>query len=85
MNLSTLYRPFELTSPWAGATRRAKATPASPTAMPGLTDLQRRLVLLHVAQATPMRPADSRPSWPGVAISCSLAFAALAVVTGVWQ
>jgi hypothetical protein len=84
MNLSTLYRPFELTYPWAAAARRAKVQwPPEPP--PGLTDLQRRLVVLHVAQATPSRAADERPAWPGVALICSLIFAGLAVATGAWQ
>lgn len=88
MNLSTIYRPFEATMPWAGAIRRHKTNErkaqrsASPVA--GLTDLQRRLVVLHVAQATPMRPGDERPTWPGIALVCSLCFAALAIATG-WQ
>ena len=91
MNLSTLYRPFELAPSWATIARRAKATetPATPvkpaTPVSGLTDLQRRLVLLHMAQATPSRAADARPSWPGVAIVCSLCVAALAVATSAWQ
>jgi len=89
MNLSTIYRPFEVTIPRARAARRHKANehkeqqPASPAA--GLTDLQRRLVMLHVAQATPTRPADERPTWPGVALVCSLCFAAFVVATGAWQ
>jgi hypothetical protein len=85
MNLSTIYRPFEATMPWAGVIRRPKLAkqPASPVS--GLTDLQRRLVVLHVAQATPTRPSDERPSWPGVALVCSLCFAALIVATGAWQ
>ena len=85
MNLSTLYRPFEVTPPWTGATRRAKAAPAQPSPVSGLSDLQRRLVMLHVAQATPTRPADERPSWPGIALVCSLIFAAFAIATGAWQ
>lgn len=83
MNLSTLYRPFEVTTPWAGVSRRAKA--AQPSPVSGLSDLQRRLVMLHVAQATPSRPADERPSWPGIALVCSLIFAAFAIATGAWQ
>jgi hypothetical protein len=73
--------------PWANAMRRPKAKEQPATASPvaGLTDLQRRLVMLHVAQATPTRPADERPSWPGVALVCSLCFAAFVVATGAWQ
>jgi len=89
MNLSTIYRPFEATMPWAGVARRHKANErkAQQSASPvsGLTDLQRRLVVLHVAQATPTRPADERAAWPGIAVVCSLCFAALAVATGAWQ
>jgi hypothetical protein len=89
MNLSTIYRPLEVTLPRARAVRRHKDNahrePLPPSPISGLTDLQRRLVMLHVAQATPTRPSDERPSWPGIALVCSLCFAALAVATGAWQ
>jgi hypothetical protein len=85
MNLSTLYRPFELTVPWPGTARRAQAHAPQSGPVSGLSELQRRLVVLHVAQATPTRPADERASWPGVTIVVSLLFAALAVATGAWQ
>ena len=84
MNLSTIYRPFEATMPWAGVIRRSKAQERAASPIAGLTDLQRRLVMLHVAQATPTRPADERRSWPGIALVCSLCFAALAIATGAW-
>jgi hypothetical protein len=51
----------------------------------GLSDLQRRLVMLHVAQATPTRLSDTRPSWPGIAIGCSLMAALFIVAAGGWQ
>jgi hypothetical protein len=49
------------------------------------TDLQRRLMALHVAQATPTPPSDSPARWPGVAIFCSLMFALFVVASGGWQ
>jgi hypothetical protein len=88
MNLSTLYRPFEVTMPWAGVIGhhpKAEEQPASPSPVAGLTDLQRRLVVLHIAQATPTHPADGRASWPGIALVCSFCFAALVIATGAWQ
>jgi hypothetical protein len=83
MNLSTLHNPFELTNPWGGLARRAEAPKSNPVAR--LPDLQRRLMALHVAQATPTRPANQRPSWPGFTIVGSLIFATLVVLTGAWQ
>jgi len=83
MNLSSLYRPFELAQAWPRPVRHEEPAPQNP--VPALTDLQRRLVVLHVAQATPWRAADARPSWPGTALVCSLVFAALAMITGAWQ
>jgi hypothetical protein len=81
MNLSTLYRPFEL----AGAWPRSAEPQASQPSDGGLSDLQRRLVMLHVAQATPTRASDERPSWPGVAIVCSLMVALFVFAAGGWQ
>ena len=83
MNLSSLYRPFELAHAWPRPVRHEEPAPENP--VPALTDLQRRLVVLHVAQATPPRVADARPSWAGTALFCSLVFAALAIITGAWQ
>ena len=84
MNLSTLYRPFELPNLGAAVARWPKVQPP-PKPPRGLTDLQRRLVVLHIAQATPSRATDVRPAWPGVALICSLIFGGLAVATGAWQ
>jgi len=82
MNLSTLYRPFEPVGAWARPTRTRASTI---NATPALTDLQRRLMALHVAQATPTPPSDSPARWPGVAIFCSLMFALFVVASGGWQ
>jgi hypothetical protein len=81
MNLSTLYRPFEL----AGAWPRHGRPKAPQQAAGGLSDLQRRLVMLHVAQATPTRLSDARPSWPGIAIVGSLMVALFVFAAGGWQ
>jgi len=83
MNLSSLYHPFELAQAWPRPVRHEEPAPTNP--VPALTDLQRRLVVLHVAQATPPRPPDARSSWPGTALVCSLVFAGLAIITGAWQ
>ena len=81
MNLSTLYRPFELSGRWPRS-----AHPQAPEQAGGsLSDLQRRLVMLHVAQATPSRASDARPSWPGVAIACSVMTALFLFSAGGWQ
>jgi hypothetical protein len=81
MNLSTLYRPFELAGAWP---RSAHPQPAQ-QAGGGLSELQRRLVMLHVAQATPTRASDTRPSWPGVAIAGSAMAALFIFAAGGWQ
>ena len=83
MNLSILHRPFGLTG-MAGWPRSAwRSTPSSAGAESG-SDLPRRLIMLHVAQATPLRPHAARPSWPSVAIACSALVALFAAAAG-WQ